>query len=380
MQLTIKQEHLNPILNNLTKATAPRSPSPALRGVLLETDENELVLNASDGDLSWRAWSPVRVGQPGKILLPADSLSDLVRRLEPGELELAEDTQEEGSGVIIRWHGGETKIWAMDHDLYPPLLEESAQGISFYGEELRRAMSKVLPAASREEAPSKAIVRGVHVTLNEGKPRWEATDGVRLAVLDAQESPSTPSPSALDMVIPLRLVTEFARFSGREGEVILSEDENNLFASWQDGELRYLLVCRRVTGRYPDTRDYLPKEYICRISVPTAAFAAAVERAMVINRLDSQTYPVKLRVDPEGNRLMVTASSSSVGTHKEYLNLDHWEGKPLELAFNGRYLLDGLRTIEGTNTVFESSGVGAPARITGENSHFFYLLLPLRLG
>ncbi len=380
MRLQIKQELLSATLTNLNKVTAPRSPTPALRGILLETVEGKLLLNASDGEMTIRAWTPAEIIQPGKILLPADSLTELVRRLEPGILELEEERTEEGAGVILRWKNGQTRIWIMEAENYPPLLEASGFATSFTSEELRLAMLKVLPAASREEAPSKAILRGVHLTVVDEKLQSEATDGIRLAVWEKKTLPSKTQTAQFDAVLPLRAVLEFSRFSGREGEVFLSQDENHLVAQWTEDDTRYLLMARRVTGRYPNTHDYIPVNYCLRFRLPTALFVAAVERAIIINKLDSQTYPVKIRVDGNQNELVVMATSSSVGIHKERITLDHWSGEPLELAFNARFLLDGLKNNEEETTHFASAGVEGPAMITGEDTSCFYLLLPLRLG
>ncbi len=380
MHLKVKQELLSSVLANLTKATAPRSPIPALRGILLVTGEDELILNASDGELTIRARIPAEILDPGTILLPADSLAELVRHLEPSLLELAEERKEEGAGVVLRWDTGQTKIWIMEAENYPPLIETTESTTPFTCEELRSAILKTLPATSKEDAPSKAILRGVHLTVANNRLLAEATDGIRLAVWKKDKVAEESQEVQFDAVLPLRAVFELARFTGRESEILLAHNENHLIVKWREGEMHYLLTSRRVNGRYPNTSEYIPSAYVLRFSLPKNPFIAAVERAMIINRMDNQTYPVKIRVDGEKNELVVSAISASVGTYQERIILDHWEGETFETAFNARYLVDGLKLVEQDTIHFSSAGIEGPAMITGESTSSFYLLLPLRLG
>src|SRR5438874_9497710 len=70
------------VLQMVARATATRSAIQALAGVLLNADENEIWLSATDTEIGLRARTDGTVERPGSLLLPGRLIVDILRVLD----------------------------------------------------------------------------------------------------------------------------------------------------------------------------------------------------------------------------------------------------------------------------------------------------------
>ena len=76
--------------------------------------------------------------------------------------------------------------------------------------------------------------------------------------------------------------------------------------------------------------------------------------------------------------LEVFSADHSVGEN-HYLIPAKIKGDEFEVAFNRRYLLDGLKNHDSENIVFGVNGDSKPSTAkTPNDSSFFYLLMPIK--
>lgn len=85
-----------------------------------------------------------------------------------------------------------------------------------------------------------------------------------------------------------------------------------------------------------------------------------------------------VRLDVQEDILVIT-SNSQLGKVREEVNIN-LQGQGIQIAFNSRYLLDVLKSMEEEEIVIELTSSVSPCVIKGKNSNNAkYLVLPVRL-
>ena len=125
-------------------------------------------------------------------------------------------------------------------------------------------------------------------------------------------------------------------------------------------------------------RQLLPESFSRTIAVDRRAFIAALERVAVL--ADQHNNVVKLSSDPAAGQVQIRADAQDVGSGSEALAASI-SGEAIEIAFNVRYLLDGLKAIAAEQVVLQCNGPTTPAVLTplGEDGAFLYLVMPVQI-
>jgi len=89
---------------------------------------------------------------------------------------------------------------------------------------------------------------------------------------------------------------------------------------------------------------------------------------------------VKLSSDPATGKVTIRADAQDVGSGSEALAAEI-EGEEIQIAFNVRYLLDGLKAMASDRVVLQSNAPTTPAVLSpvGEDGAFTYLVMPVQI-
>jgi len=138
---------------------------------------------------------------------------------------------------------------------------------------------------------------------------------------------------------------------------------------------RNRLVTRLIEGEFPKYRQLIPEGYANKLSVDRGEFGQAVQRVSVVAGTNT---PIKIHL---GDEVRLTAVEAGVGEADEVLEGAGYEGEPMVVAFNPRFLGDGLDACEGEKAVLEVSSPTKPGVLRGEERYeFTYIAMPVRLS
>jgi len=98
--------------------------------------------------------------------------------------------------------------------------------------------------------------------------------------------------------------------------------------------------------------ELIPREYATSLTLDTQDFHDACERAVLISDSKQRSYAIKLEVSDD--QLVITSNAPDVGRAHEELAAEV-SGEPVSIAFNGRYLAEGLRQIDTEQVKFDIS-------------------------
>src|SRR5437764_9621696 len=129
-------------------------------------------------------------------------------------------------------------------------------------------------------------------------------------------------------------------------ERILQDPEEKVKVSLRPNDAlfkteRAMIYSRLVEGRYPAYREVFPKKQTVKVTLTAGPFHAAVRQAAIMTDEESK----KVVFAFAKKKLTLQASGAETGRSKVELPLDY-EGKPIDIKFDPRFLTDMLRVLE----------------------------------
>ena len=383
MKVVCSQSELNSALQLVSRAVATRPTHPVLANVLLTADagSNRLSLTGFDLSLGIQTSLAASVETSGAITLPARLLGEIVSRLSSDSpVTLAVD--DSGEQVQLTSLSGSYQMRGMSADDYPDLpMVESGMTLKLQPERLVQALKGTLFASSADEA--KQLLTGVHLKFNQRALEAAATDGHRLAVLNVDDALQDAAVTdALDdegfaVTLPSRSLREVERLmaSWRSDEPV------SLFCD--RGQVVFLAADQMVTSRtlegtYPNYGQLIPDGFTRTFGMDRRALIAALERIAVL--ADQHNNVVKFSSQPEDGVVQISADAQDVGSGSESLP-SNLEGDAMQIAFNVRYLLDGLKAMGSDRIVLHCNAPTTPAVLRSEEASeaFTYLVMPVQI-
>ena len=118
------------------------------------------------------------------------------------------------------------------------------------------------------------------------------------------------------------------------------------------------MTARVIESSFPNYRQLLPDEYPNRLTIKRDALLEAVGRASLVAE---DHIPVRLSLGSGGVELSVTRQD--VGGETEYIEAEY-DGEDMMIAFNTRYLTDGVAAMKSENLVLETINPLKPGLLT----------------
>ena len=383
MKVVCSQSELNSALQLVSRAVATRPTHPVLANVLLTADagSNRLSLTGFDLSLGIQTSLAASVETSGAITLPARLLGEIVSRLSSDSpVTLAVD--DSGEQVQLTSLSGSYQMRGMSADDYPDLpMVESGMTLKLQPERLVQALKGTLFASSADEA--KQLLTGVHLKFNQRALEAAATDGHRLAVLNVEDA--LQDAAVTDAVDDEGFAVTLPSRSLREVERLMaswrSDEPVSLFCD--RGQVVFLAADQMVTSRtlegtYPNYRQLIPDGFTRSLGMDRRGLIAALERIAVL--ADQHNNVVKFSSQPDQGVVLLSADAQDVGSGSESLAAE-LSGDAIQIAFNVRYLLDGLKASAGVSVLRHCTAPWSPADLGPQEVEggFTYLVMPVQI-
>ncbi len=385
MKLVCTQNNLNTHLTLVSRAVSSRPSHPVLANVLLNADAQmqRVSLSAFDLSLGIQTSFPAQVETGGVLTLPAKLLGDIVSRLPDGDLTLdsGNDDDPESMLTTLISASGRYQVRGMGAEEFPELPGvEEGEVANLSVEALIEGLRGSLFATSADEM--KQVLTGVHLSLQPDGLEFAATDGHRLAVVQtvnqmtADGTPLKDEQAAqLNVTIPAKALQELMKLLERQSgsSVAVRFDQGQAVFEWVDQRL----TSRLLEGQYPNYRQLVPKQFAHQVTIDRRILISSLERISVL--ADQKNNIVKLTVDSMNQQLKLSVDAQDVGSGRETIAAQV-SGEGLEVAFNVKYLLDGLKAITTTEVQMQLNTSTSPVILTPVGGlKMTYLVMPVQV-
>ena len=359
MRIRAERDDLADLFSRANRALAARTALPVLQGLHCEASAGRLRVTGTDLEITIRTSGEVEVLEEGRAMVPGRLLGEAVRKMPPGAVTIATNDSE----AEIEGKGPRFSIRLLNIEDFPSLDDSPVEGVEVDGEELAAGLAQVVVAASSDAA--RPILTGVLFEPGDQGLRVVATDGYRLAVRDM------PGMGMVGQgLVPARGLRELARTIGAAKVTAGLTAREAVFSS-DKGSLRL----RMIEGTFPKYRSLLPESYSTQVIVEKEAVLDALGRVALVAE---DHIPVRMRIGEGG--VEVTVTRQDVGAEAEHLAGEFSGEEEVLIAFNPRYLADGVGAVAGDKIRLRVIDGLKPSVIDGDDDGgFLYLLMPVRI-
>src|SRR3954466_11628702 len=376
MELQIGIDEFSRALYRAQGIVEKKSTMPILASVLLEatnTDgQGRLRVSAFDLEIGVTGTHPAEVMKAGSVALKHKELYDIIRALPEKTAVLR---REANNRVKITSGAAEFNIVGQPAEDYPPFPRaEKVQFVTVEPQQLLEMIEKTQFAISADE--TRHNLNGVFFETAQGTVRMVATDGHRLSMV--QRPIEGQFNLKRGVIVPRKGLLELRR--------LLSEDQTGaceLGFTDTSGVFRrgdVTMVMRLIDGTFPDYMQVIPKEADRKVTVDRPRLLDTLKRMSLLSS-DRSTNAVRFELS-EGN-LRVTSQNPDLGDAREEIPVSY-DGQPLQIGFNARYLMDVLQVVDTAQMNVElcdelSPGVLKPAGDPGAGARYTAVIMPMRI-
>lgn len=351
---------------NQVGTVVPRSPSIQLLGnLLIEADGSELKLTGSDMETWVCVKIPATISESGQTTVPSKIFTELVGNL-PGEdiqIEIGD-----GSQMIMRSSKAKVTLNCADASDYPRIPEmTSGDKVIIDRDTLLGAVDRVTPALS-DRMEDKRELLGALVSIRGGTFNLVGTDGQRLAICEVP----TPGSPEVEVIVAGTVWRNLAKLigEGENSDVGLAFSQNQV--GFEFGNVK--VVSRLIDGEYPPYRQVVPAKFEYKVIVDMKTLLSALQRVNIIVRQSSR----KVTVAARDGELVCKGIAPEIGEVEEKIEAST-DGADVELSFDIKKLIDGIKGTTGPQVQININGPLHPVLIQTENDDTYkYILVTQR--
>jgi len=372
MKITLERASLLKSLAHVQSVVERRNTIPILSNLLLEADNGNLSITATDLDIEVVETLSADISESGSTTVPAHVIYDIVRKLPDGsQIELHYG----GDSERLEMSAGRSQfsLACLPREDFPVMAaSDMSTSFSISAKGLKELIDKTRFAISTEE--TRYYLNGIYlhtVDSEKGKRlRAVATDGHRLALYE------TSAPSGIEgmpgVIVPRKTVGEMYK--------LVDDVDSKIKISVSETKIRFsldgvVLTSKLIDGTFPDYQRVIPSGNNRIMSVDAKKLIAATDRVSTVSSEKSRAVKMSL----EENRITLAVSSPESGSATEEVEVEYTQ-EPMEIGFNARYLLEIANQIDGKNARFEMQEAGSPTIIREQaDEASLYVLMPMRV-
>jgi DNA polymerase-3 subunit beta len=384
MKLICTQENFKKAISNCERVVSKQGTLPILNNILFEAAKGVLKLSATNLEIGVVAKVGAKVENEGSITIPAKLISNFITNLPAGEnisMEITDQSLRIKSGKARATLKG---LAATDFPLIPRKNTDFLLSIPAY--ELKDALSKVLLCVAFNEA--RVELTGINLILGTDLIFLAATDSFRLAEYTIKPIENNINKVALEtfleknsnIIIPASTFAELNRIIPNDSQelVKIAIEEGQIFFEF----LGTRIVSRLINGKYPEYKHIMPNDYKTRVVGKKSVFLGAVRMASVF--ISAKSNEIALKIDSESKKVYTEGQSVEMGENSTELNFDI-TGPSQQVAFNPRYLLDGINSIGTNNLAVLINSESTPVAVREINEtngevlmNYTYIVMPVK--
>ena len=353
-------------LSGTQKAVAQKSTIAALEGILLSTKGSQLELCGYNTELGIKTTIDAQVQTEGKIVLSANLLTDIVRKL-PGESVQIEITENLTAKITC----GQSKfeLLGIDAKEFPSLpTVDDSDFFELPANVVRSMIKQTIFAVSDTDA--KPIHTGTLFEIKDKTITLVSVDGYRLAM----RTESIKEDLDLSFVVPGKTLREVLRLLPDNSDEPIKISTGMRHTVFYVGE--YSIVSRLLEGDFIDYKATVPEKSKYKVCAKTQDFVDSVERVslLISDRLKS---PIRCLFS---NSSIHLSCITGVGKASDEIPSKSDMKDELEIAFNNKYMSDALKNSDCDEIEIYLNGPLNPIKIKPKNSDsFLFLVLPVRI-
>ena len=335
---------------------------PILSGVKISSSFDSLTLTSNDLESSTTTTCSAQIEEEGECAVNHKLLAELLRDMKDEKVLLSTA----GNEMVLESGNSHFKLFTLpveDFPATPDVGHAVARGIEAKG--LLKSVQRVSRAASKDE--KRPTLMGILFEVRAGEIKMVSTDSYRLAVDVVRDGFELMEEGSY--IIPGSALLNLSRILAEDEKIDFFRDENRGQVRFSGSGVDYTI--RLIEGKFPKYEQFLPENVEKRVIIGKEEISGAIKRISLVNTV------VKFSI--EGEEMTVAGESREVGEGKEIKKVDY-NGDPVTIAFNSKFLEDGLASVDEEEVVIGITEPLKPGVIKGKSREgFIYVIMPVRI-
>ena len=172
-------------------------------------------------------------------------------------------------------------------------------------------------------------------------------------------------------------------YSFAEISRVMKETDTPVRIILGDGQIFFetesmLIFSRLLEGTYPNYEQVIPRSNDVEVIVDREKLQSALRRALLLAQEKDAPRLIKMAIGKE--MLKLSTNTPDLGDAEEDVAVLLKRGEPVEVAFNGKYLMDVLNVITSKDVTFLLTNESSPGLIKpSDRDNVQYVVMPIRL-
>lgn len=370
MKIIILKNHLKSGLETISKIGSESTSItlPILRNFLIETIDNKIKLSMTNLEIAITCYIPGKVIEGGSLVIPFNIFNSIVTNLQTERINL--DSKD--NYLIIKTDNYQAKIQGNTKEEFPIIPQINSQAfLEFLTPTLKKSLSLVISAAQISEV--KPELSGILFDFQVNSLKLAATDSFRLAeknIINTQFKSNIEQ--GFKIIIPLKTIQEVTRiFKEEDDQISVYFEPNQVLFKTENSEI----ISRLISGDFPEYQTIIPQSFETEIVLNKEQLINAIK---LTSSFTDRLNEVKISVKESAKNIEVFSFNQILGEN-QYLIPAKIKGTPLEIVFNWRFLLDGVKVLDSENIFLGLNGDNKPVLIKSPNDvSYFYILMPIK--
>ncbi|GAB3914827.1 DNA polymerase III subunit beta [Larkinella knui] len=375
MKFIVSSSVLLKQLSAINGVVATNPIVPILENFLFKLEEDILTVTASDLQTTMITNIAVESSEKGAIAIPAKLLLDTLRGLPEQPITFNVNTETFGTEILT--DNGRYKLSGENPIDFPkiPTVNRSLT-VELSSDALLSAINNTVFATSTDDL--RPAMTGVYLQLTAESATFVATDGHRLI---RYRRTDINSPSDSSMIIPRKALTLLKASLPEAAPVKAEFSQSNAsftFAGSPAGSTQ--MICRLIDERFPDFENAIPTNNPNIMTIGRTDILNSLKRIMIYaNRTTHQ-----IRLSLKTNALTISAEDLDYSNEANEKLLCDYDGDPLEIGFNAKFLTEMLNNLSAKMLSFEMSAPNRAGLIIPadkeEHEDILMLVMPVMLN
>ncbi|MEX2013571.1 MAG: DNA polymerase III subunit beta [Parcubacteria group bacterium] len=364
MKIECIKEQLEEVLSKANKIAGKNITLPVLAGLYLDARQNSLSIKATNLDIGISITLPVKIIEPGIVVVPAQVISSFISSLvKDRNITISTKNQI----LEIKTSSTKTNIKTLPSEDFPVIPEiDEDRAFSMPVRDFIFGIKSVLYAAA--VGSIKPELSSISITYDGEFLVFAATDSFRLAEKKIRVK---KIPHFKQILIPQKNAMEIVKiFDKGDEEISISIEEHQIALRVQN----IYLTSRIIDGVFPDYRQIIPKEVTSKAVLLKQDLINSLKTSLIFSDIFNQ---LTLKLSPQTKSFEIESKNSTIGESVHTVE-SILEGDNISINVNYRYFTDCFQSIMTDSVSLSFSGQAKPIIIRGVgDASFLYLVMPM---
>ena len=364
-------------IQSLSGVLTNNNTIPIINCFHFHLDDEMLTIRATDLETTLVTKFEVETGTVEgitDIAVPSKLLLDITKSLDDVPMTfIVDDTT---FSITIFSGEGKYSLAGKNPETFPSMPEtQDTSRLVIPSNALINAIGKTSFAASTDELRQQ--MGGIFCDINEECTTFVATDAHKLVRYRRRD---INAENAVSFILPRKPVTMLRNIIASlkdDIDVVMEYNSTNVSFAFAN----YYVVCRLVDGKYPNYEAAIPKENPNKLTIDRASLLNTLKRVGLF--ASQASHQIRLSI---GDReLTVSASDLEFSNDASEKLPCQYEGEPIEIGFNAKFLAEMVQNVETEQILIEMShpsraGIIFPVNTEESHEDILMLVMPVMLA